>query len=269
MNFMPKMRKHELLKVRKAFRLPRSRMRALLFDLSSLLGLGILNNPTNLLVSGRVVCITFDDGYKSQLDTLPVLNQYEFKATFAIISGFADKNYSEYMTWQDIINLNNQGHDIESHTENHPRLDKLNETKLQAELINSKKSLGAHGIASEIIVYPGGHGYKSQVVRSNLLSAGYVVARTTKLGQFNLFSGDRLAVNTFEIYRYTSMNSFRRYLERTSGDLITVISYHRIGASSVSIKQFAEQMAFLFKNKYSVLTMKEVFLGLGSKKCVP
>jgi len=68
----------------------------------------------------KVVCIVFDDGWKSQLDAIPIMEQYNFTATFAIVASYT--NYPAYMNWAEIASVARKGHDIASHTLTHPYL---------------------------------------------------------------------------------------------------------------------------------------------------
>lgn len=53
----------------------------------------------------RVVSIVFDDGWQSQFDNaVSVLNQYGFKATFGIITGYADGRRSPSASWPAYMN---------------------------------------------------------------------------------------------------------------------------------------------------------------------
>lgn len=70
-------------------------------------------------VPERAVVLTFDDGWKNVLNAVPILNQYDFKASFWIITelGIGDP----YMEWGDIIALSrNSNFEIYSHTASHP-----------------------------------------------------------------------------------------------------------------------------------------------------
>jgi peptidoglycan/xylan/chitin deacetylase (PgdA/CDA1 family) len=208
--------------------------------------------------SNRIVCIVFDDGWKSQLNALPTLDKYSFKATFAVIPGFVDAGKDKYLSWQQIYNLNAEGHDIESHTLNHQRLDELNYQELQTEISGSQKSLNAHGIDTRILIYPWGLGYKSKAVRLALSEAGYLMARNTQPGQFNLALGDKFAVNSFAMDGDTSMKTFAKYLRGTGGDQVTVLLYHKVGQDGVSVSQFAQEMTYLYENKFTIKTLKQL-----------
>ncbi len=51
----------------------------------------------------KIVCIVFDDGWKSQLSAVPVLNDYNFKATFGIITSYTSSTL--YLNWSQIQSL--------------------------------------------------------------------------------------------------------------------------------------------------------------------
>src|SRR5215210_1653204 len=78
---------------------------------------GGINNANN---NNKAVILTFDDGYKSQYtNAKPILDKYGYKATFYIIcnnvgGGEGLVNPNIRMTWEDIIALYNEGHDIGS-----------------------------------------------------------------------------------------------------------------------------------------------------------
>lgn len=68
-----------------------------------------------------VISFISDDGSKKNLEWfIPILDQYNIKATFAIItSRFEDKFKAEWFSKQDVIDVFNQGHDIAGHTHSH------------------------------------------------------------------------------------------------------------------------------------------------------
>jgi peptidoglycan/xylan/chitin deacetylase (PgdA/CDA1 family) len=68
---------------------------------------------------GKIVAIHFDDGWKSALNAVPVLDHFGFKASFWIIAG---KGIGwPYMDWEEIQALaKNPKFDVFSHTMTHP-----------------------------------------------------------------------------------------------------------------------------------------------------
>jgi len=69
----------------------------------------------------RLVALVFDDGWQNQLDVaVPILRQYNIKATFSVITRSVGVGKSgslwEYMGWDELHSLANDGMDIASHT---------------------------------------------------------------------------------------------------------------------------------------------------------
>jgi peptidoglycan/xylan/chitin deacetylase (PgdA/CDA1 family) len=68
---------------------------------------------------GKLVVIHFDDGWKSSLAALPILDRYGFRATFWIISGTGIG--WPHMDWDEVLMLAaHPGFEIQSHTWSHP-----------------------------------------------------------------------------------------------------------------------------------------------------
>src|SRR5262245_27066744 len=68
----------------------------------------------------RAVVLTFDDGWKSVLHAVPVLEDYGFAASFWIIAG--ERGIGEpYLEWADIVQLDRHPlFEVASHTLSHP-----------------------------------------------------------------------------------------------------------------------------------------------------
>ena len=105
--------------------------------------------------SSKVVILTFDDGYKSQFTLAkPILDKYDFKATFFVVCNYAESNTNNRMDWKDVTQLHDEGQDIEAHTMNHKDLTTLSLDEVDYELGQSKQCLLNHGIDSTIFSYP-------------------------------------------------------------------------------------------------------------------
>ncbi len=104
----------------------------------------------------KIICITFDDGYKSIIEyAFPILKKYNFIATVFVISNFVGKindwDFSfgikfEHLDWDDLKILCENGWEIGSHSANHLALTLLDKEEIKFELENSKfeieKNLG-------------------------------------------------------------------------------------------------------------------------------
>jgi peptidoglycan/xylan/chitin deacetylase (PgdA/CDA1 family) len=78
----------------------------------------------------KAAIITFDDGMLSQYTyAKPILDKYNFMATFYIICNNVDKE--NRMNWNNIQTLEEEGHEIGSHSMNHKKLSKLSEEEMK------------------------------------------------------------------------------------------------------------------------------------------
>ena len=72
----------------------------------------------------KAAILTFDDGMLSQYTfAKPILDRYNFKATFYIICNSVDKENK--MDWNNIQTLEEKGHEIGSNYINHKKLRKI------------------------------------------------------------------------------------------------------------------------------------------------
>src|SRR3954469_4804803 len=83
-----------------------------------------LQNGSN---SSKIIILAFDDSPKSQFTLAkPILDKYGYKGSFFTVCNFVTGTGNHHdktrMTWQDIKDLQNEGHDIESHTMTHTDL---------------------------------------------------------------------------------------------------------------------------------------------------
>ena len=137
---------------------------------------------------GKVVGITFDDGYQNNvLNALPILVKNRFTATcYGVSNMFGGHNTwdrglvaekplmttSDWCTWRDA------GMDIGSHTQTHARLTELPENAARQQIVESKRELEkALGCEVRHFCYPYGE-YRSEHVEM-VREAGYASATTT------------------------------------------------------------------------------------------
>jgi peptidoglycan/xylan/chitin deacetylase (PgdA/CDA1 family) len=124
----------------------------------------------------KVVIINFDDSFKNQfLYTKPILDKYGFKATFFEVCNFIGSNGKK--TWQDILALQKDGMDIESHTMTHPHLNTLSQASLNSEIGGSKQCFLNHGINPTIFAYPYSEGSNNPTV-VGIVGKYYTLGRT-------------------------------------------------------------------------------------------
>ena len=131
-----------------------------------------LKNNTKL--PEKAVVLTFDDGWKTQYKyAVPILEKYNFTATFFVITNMMS---SPYMNLTELKDLVAHGFDIGSHTQTHKILTTLSSKKLATELAGSKKTLEDKlGIKIHTIAYPNYR--QNMIIRNAVKDAGYDGAR--------------------------------------------------------------------------------------------
>lgn len=126
--------------------------------------------------------LTFDDGYEDvYTDALPALLAHHYRGVFYIITGMIGGNY---MTWQQVRKLAQDGMQIASHTIHHVNVGQPPAwTTTQNELLVSKETLEAQlKQPVQFFCYPTGEPfhndpvYEQQIVLADLFRDGYVSA---------------------------------------------------------------------------------------------
>lgn len=169
----------------------------------------------------KLISITFDDGYKDNIEiAAPILQQLGLTATFFItvsyVSGsvkkkWADGNSREYMDWRDVIKLSEMGFEIGSHMLNHVDLTALNDAELIREFTDSKKVISGHtGKETKVFSYP--YGKINQKVVAAAKGAGYIGGCSSFFG-FNNVDTDRYVLKRTEIDGYDTAGDFRNKLK--------------------------------------------------------
>jgi peptidoglycan/xylan/chitin deacetylase (PgdA/CDA1 family) len=124
----------------------------------------------------KAAIITFDDGMLSQYTyAKTILDKYIFKATFYIICNSVDKE--NRMNWNNIQILEEEGHEIGSHSMNHKRLSKLSEEEMKYEIIQSKRCLQENGFNVTSFSFPYNDGNNNKNILK-IIADNYYIART-------------------------------------------------------------------------------------------
>jgi len=109
----------------------------------------------------KAVVLTFDDGYRDFCsDALAVMKQCGFSATIYLATDrIQDKPFRfdgvEYLTWQEVRELQKEGIRFGSHTVTHPDMRSLGPEQIEYELCCSKETIEDKlGTAVESFAYP-------------------------------------------------------------------------------------------------------------------
>ena len=145
--------------------------------------------------SGKVVGITFDDGYQNNLiNAAPILRKYNFSATCYLVSqriGLsntwdADKGITQrpLMNYQEIQEWLEMGMDIGAHTQTHADLEKLSELQAENEINQCKVELEKlYNQSIEDFCYP--YGRFNESIVDLVKNSGFMTATTMARGRVN------------------------------------------------------------------------------------
>ena len=144
---------------------------------------------------GKVVAVTFDDGYRSVIDlAAPILAELGWPGTLFVPTdhigserpmawpgieqwlGTEHEGELVPMGWDEVRRLRESGWEIGSHTCSHPRLTQIPAEELTRELIESRRICAAELGDCESIAYPYGDHDAGVVAATE--AAGYVAAAT-------------------------------------------------------------------------------------------
>ena len=129
----------------------------------------------------HAVAITIDDGYKSPIvNAAPILKQYGYPWTFFCYTDFiADHENKGAASWDDLLELQKEGVDIECHSKSHPMLAHKNgkspeqyDQWLTAETAGAKAILEQH-LHKKILYFAYPFGDYNKQVQDKLVAAGY------------------------------------------------------------------------------------------------
>ncbi|REE86524.1 polysaccharide deacetylase [Paenibacillus taihuensis] len=125
---------------------------------------------------GRMVLITFDDGYRDNYtNAYPILSEYGFTATEFLVTSWVGG--SSYMNWSEAGELYRAGWDIMSHTRTHPYLPLHGTKEQREEIAGSKQDLEKHlPVPANVIAYP--YGLRSAETVNIVAESGYTYAFT-------------------------------------------------------------------------------------------
>ena len=178
-----------------------------------------------------MISLTFDDGSQADYDyALPILNAMGFKSTQYIpTAGLSPHTDSFLMTVEEITTMAAQGHEIGSHSINHPDLTTVDDATLKDELVKPKALLeNITGITSVVnFAYPFG-AYDDRVITA-MKAAGYRSGRSVEDGYNTKFDLEPYDIRDQNMLTTTTQADFESWVDYARDHRYwLVITYHEV-----------------------------------------
>jgi len=130
--------------------------------------------PSAVSTPSTVVSLTFDDGFKTQVEAARELATRGLSGTFYINSG--SLGWPAYMTPDEVKEVSRLGNEIGGHTVNHEHLSTMAPARAKAEICSDRDALSSLlGIPLTSFAYP--YGDRSNSVVQSIRTCGYNSAR--------------------------------------------------------------------------------------------
>lgn len=169
----------------------------------------------------KVFAITFDDGFKSQIEiAAPILSDYGFSATAFIATDWLSKKSKAtflavdmlpsdaILNWNDARDLLKLDWDIASHTASHIDCSVASSCELLDELTRSKEAITAElGSAPQSFAFPFGKYNKAAIRQVKQL---YPLAFSVHTGLSGIDKAYRHREHRIEINSYDTMQTFKQ-----------------------------------------------------------
>jgi len=223
--------------------------------------LALKSGPTGIFTTGAV-SLTFDDNRLSQYqNAFPKLTSSGLKGTFYVISRQTnDDGFATYMSWAQITELFNAGHEIGAHTRTHRDLTTLSAADQQTEIQGSRQDLINRGLGSVLtFAYPFGS-YNGSTI-GFVESAGLQSARATIDGHVTP-SSDRYQLQRYSVEVDTTFNQVKQEIDKaaTNKDWL-ILTFHQINNGTdrytVSPTIFNQIIDYLVQKGIPVVTVSQ------------
>jgi peptidoglycan/xylan/chitin deacetylase (PgdA/CDA1 family) len=137
----------------------------------------------------RTVAITIDDAYLSVFtEAWPRLRAKDFPFTVFVATDPVDNGHPNYMSWDQIRQLQANGIDIGSQTKTHPHMHQISRAEIDAELSSSnRRFLEELGLRPTLFAYP--YGEYNLAVVERVKAAGFTAAFGQNSGIAHGFDG--------------------------------------------------------------------------------
>jgi peptidoglycan/xylan/chitin deacetylase (PgdA/CDA1 family) len=148
------------------------RLRAFLL-ITALAGLGLVAPITASAQGQTVVSLTFDDGWADNYQTRSTLAAHGMKGTYYVNTGRTGT--SGWMSWNQLVTLDADGHEIAGHTLDHVDLVAATEAEARRQVCDDRQNLLSRGFVAPSFAYP--FGEYNATAKSIVQECGYASGR--------------------------------------------------------------------------------------------
>jgi peptidoglycan/xylan/chitin deacetylase (PgdA/CDA1 family) len=243
--------------------------------LGVVLGNAILWAQTTQPVPEKLVVLTFDDSAKSHYTIVrPILLNYGFSATFFITEGFDFKdNKRDYMTWQEIAQLHQDGFEIGNHTRDHLGINDKNLDKLSEQLDGINQRCIENQIPQPVsFAWPGNS--LAPAALEKLAAAGIRFARRGGAPEYEYDRGRGFAYEPYldhpllipsagDARPNWELEDFVRAVEQAQYGRIAVLQFHGVPDTAhnwvnTPKEKFELYMHYLAAEGYKVIALRDL-----------
>jgi len=223
------------------------------------------------IIGVPAILLSFDDGTIEQYDNcFSYMLPHSIRGTCFAISDYVDT--ANYMTHQQLQELDSHGWAIGNHTKTHTNLTTLTEAQQETEILSGKTALLDWGLSrgANHLCFP--QGASNADTRTAMTNLGVLTARTTRDWVGNAI---RLALPFGDLWRIPSCTSTGKSLATLMGYIdaaivggyICTIHLHKVGVGDISIADFQALINYIVSKKSQItpITIDDLYnLTLGA-----
>ncbi|MFM7058840.1 MAG: polysaccharide deacetylase family protein [Planctomycetota bacterium] len=235
-------------------------------------------------VPARLVVLTFDDSAKSHFTVArPILRDYGFHATFFITEGFDfTQNHKDYMTWDEIRELHEDGFEIGNHTRDHLGITDGTVSRLPEQLGGIVERCESFGIPRPVTFAWPGNAWTSKafpILKEN----GIIFARRGGAPEYPYEQGRGVAIQAGADHPLLlpsagdarpawTLENFIQAVQQAKPGRPAILQYHGVPDTAhawVSSHQatFEACMKFLQVEKYTVIALRDLKRWIDPEVC--
>jgi peptidoglycan-N-acetylglucosamine deacetylase len=212
----------------------------------------------------KTVILTFDDAVSNHRRFVaPLLLELGFRATFFICEFPPDfeTNKVQYMSWEEIKELDGLGLEVANHTLSHAGLNEMKPKDFEKQLLALEARFRSYCIPkSENFAYPGGQGvaYAPPILRKH----GFKTARAVRDAAWNVSHDDRWFIPSIPVHG-PDESLFKRALGFAQPGEIPVLVYHGVPDYihpwvDTPPDVFEREMRYLAAEGYSAVALRDI-----------